>query len=378
MKKKLGNIIGVMTSPIGDAGLTPLSNLMKILSEIYPEIVLLTANSGFTRFKAQHKYVVHGFYHKSGNNIISRLLNYLISQLKLTILLIKSQPDTKMWLFFIGGDLLILPIITAKLLKKDVVIMLAGDASPSSNQFRSNFYRFRKLITKITYRLADHIILYSPRLMIEYDLSKYKEKIIYARHHNIDTTKFYSTKSVAEREKIVGYVGRFSREKGILNLLEAISQIDDELKFLIIGGGKLDDEVKHKVISGQMSDHVELIDWVPNEILPDYLNEMKLLVLPSFTEGLPNIMLEAMACGTPVLATPVGAIPDIIVDDFTGFLMENNSPRCIAENIVRALNSSRLEQIADCGRQFIEGNFKFESVVTQWKKMVDEMNHGAE
>jgi hypothetical protein len=67
------------------------------------------------------------------------------------------------------------------------------------------------------------------------------------------------------------------------------------------------------------------------------------MVIPSFTEGLPNIMLEAMACGTPVLATPVGAISDIIRDSETGFIMENNSPKCIIENVNRVIGSSELE-----------------------------------
>ncbi|HQE50035.1 MAG TPA: glycosyltransferase family 4 protein, partial [Fervidobacterium sp.] len=82
------------------------------------------------------------------------------------------------------------------------------------------------------------------------------------------------------------------------------------------------------------------------------------------------IMLEAMACGTPVLATPVGAIPDVIIDGETGFIMENNSPECIAENVIRALNSPDLERIAGNGRRFVEENFTFEKVVENWKRVL--------
>lgn len=58
-------------------------------------------------------------------------------------------------------------------------------------------------------------------------------------------------------------------------------------------------------------------------------------VLPFYTKELSNIMLEAMACGTPLLATPVGAILDVIRDGETGFIMEDNSPECTARNVMQ-------------------------------------------
>ena len=71
-----------------------------------------------------------------------------------------------------------------------------------------------------------------------------------------------------------------------------------------------------------------------------------------------------------MLATPVGAIPDIIIDGKTGFIMENNSPECIAENVIRALSSPDLERIAEAGRRFVEENFTFERTVENWKEIL--------
>ena len=94
-----------------------------------------------------------------------------------------------------------------------------------------------------------------------------------------------------------------------------------------------------------------------------YLNHLRIFVLPSYTEGLANIMLEAMACGTPVLATPVGAVPDVIVDGKTGFIMENSSPECIAANVIRALEHPDLEGVSLRARALVEREYTFERAV---------------
>jgi len=107
--------------------------------------------------------------------------------------------------------------------------------------------------------------------------------------------------------------------------------------------------------------------------MPRYLNEAKLVVLPSYGEGLPNIVLEAMACGTPVLATPVGGIPDVIQNGDTGFIMKNNSPACIAENVMRALEHPDLETIVKNARALVEQEFTYEGAMERWKEILEEL-----
>jgi glycosyltransferase involved in cell wall biosynthesis len=84
-------------------------------------------------------------------------------------------------------------------------------------------------------------------------------------------------------------------------------------------------------------------------------------------------MLEAMACGTPILASPVGAIPDLIKDGETGFIMADNSPECIARNIIRALNHPYLEKIADNGRALVEKEFTFEKAVERYRELLNSL-----
>ena len=227
-------------------------------------------------------------------------------------------------------------------------------------------------IFKINCYLTNKIILYSPNLIKEWNLEKYRHKIFIAHEHFLDFDKFKIEKPVDERDNLVGYVGRLGGEKGILNFLEAIPDVleaRNEVAFLIGGDGQLRPQVEE--CTGKLDGKVKFVGWIPHDELPRYLNELRLLVIPSYTETGPYIAFEAMACGTPVLGTPVGLMSDMINDGETGFIMENNSPECIAENIIRALNHPNLEQIAQNARELVEREFTFEKAVEGYRKIVN-------
>jgi glycosyltransferase involved in cell wall biosynthesis len=276
------------------------------------------------------------------------------------------------------GEGLLLPVLTLKLLRKNIILSLASSA-PKMIEAKKNIpllSRMTKFLELINFILSDKIILYSPKLVKEWNLEKYKNKISIAHRHFLDFDKYKIKMKFDDRDNLVGYIGRLSEEKGVLNFVEAVPEILEgicEIRFLIGGDGQLRDEIEKNISKENLNDKIELTGWIPHDALPDYLNELKLVILPSYTEGLPNLMLEAMACGTPVLATLVGAIPDIIKDGETGFVMENNSPECIAENVVRALEHSNSEEIVKNARELVEKEFTYEAAVERYKKVLEEL-----
>jgi glycosyltransferase involved in cell wall biosynthesis len=340
---------------------------MYIVAGVVEKVTFETDFSGTTFIK---KYDIE---HTGRIGTLRRVANYSWTQLKICFRLVKIAEKVDIWIFFLGGENLLLPMLAAKISGRKVLLVLGG-ASGKIAEFRGDSCHVPlKCIFKINCILSNRIILYSENLIKEWNLEKYKNKIYVAHRHFIDFDEFKIKKEFDERDNLVGYIGRLSEEKGVLNFVKAIPEISkekDDLEFLIGGDGQLCDKIKKHLDENNLNDKVNLAGWISHDKLPDYLNELKLVVLPSYTEGLPNIMLEAMACGTPVLATSVGGVPDVIKDGKTGFILENNSPECIAENIERLLNHPALAGIIKNARELVEKEFTYEAAVERYRKIL--------
>ena len=275
---------------------------------------------------------------------------------------------------------LTIPIGILKLFGKETILNLAA-SSPmmiGSHAYIPLIKRIERQLESINYFIADKIILYSTRLVSEWKLENYADKILFASEHLINSEEFCCSMKLGHRDTIVGYIGRLSEEKGILNLIGAIEilRISEEINFIIGGDGPLKNQLLEYISANKLGDRVKYVGWISHSELPNYLNRIKLLVLPSYTEGLPNIMLEAMACETLVLATPVGAIPDYLADGTNGFIMKDNSPNCIADSIGHALNHPDKELIASNARDLIIHEFTLDSAICKWRKIVEKFESG--
>jgi glycosyltransferase involved in cell wall biosynthesis len=223
-----------------------------------------------------------------------------------------------------------------------------------------------KLSEKVTLQLADQIDVESESATHFLGLDEYTEKISINGAPYIDRDLFFSTKPFDERNNVIGYVGRLTESKGIMNFVGSIPlliQRFKDLRFVIIGEGVLQARITEELERENVSSYVTCTGWVPHEALPRYLNDLKILVFPSYSEGLPGVVQEAMSCGVIVLATNVGAIPDLINEGESGFILEDNTPGGISENISHIIENQNLSLITKQAEKVIEKEYVYEAMV---------------
>jgi glycosyltransferase involved in cell wall biosynthesis len=364
--------ICIITSPfLLNASLHPLSNLTQILSSLSDNLTVITGGSSIDlKFPSNtHACLINSH---NINNML-KPLTLLYYHFKIVIK-IASLKNIDICIFFMGERTLTIPILMSKLLGKKVIYMSSGSLINPFQKNKNISVKIMNIFENINLLLSDRIIIYSKRLILEKDYKRFENKIIIAHEHYKDTEKFKIETDINSRNILIGYIGRFSKEKGILNFLKAIPIIinqNSDSKFIIIGEGELQDIITEFINQNSLSNKVEVMGWIPHDDLKIYLNKIKLIIVPSYTEGIPNVMLEAMACGSIVLATPVGAIPDIIRDGESGFIMEDNSPLSIASNINRALNYPDLEKIIKNSRHILVNDFNFDKNVDDWRQILE-------
>lgn len=144
-----------------------------------------------------------------------------------------------------------------------------------------------------------------------------------------------------ERKNQIIFVGSLISIKNIEGLMNAFSifrQKETSYQLLIVGSGHLKEKLQQKALELDLGSAVQFLGQLSHIDLSRHLNESKLLVLPSLSEGWGNVLHEAMGCGTPVIGSNLGGIPEIISNDNIGFLIDPKSSEDIAIKLNLAVN----------------------------------------
>lgn len=351
--------------------------------------VFLSSGEGFedlkrsgqdTRFK---KYYLENYAKKFEKVYVFSYLNEKYDDLPKNVFLIPNNSNLHRYLYG-----LLIPFIHRKILKEcDVTraFHLLGTLPAIVNKvffgksfvynYGYDYIAFAKIdkkyfqiplivvISFLANLFADKIIAVTPAIF------KYlpRNKMIYLPN-GVDTNIFKAAKKTDNKRKIVLSVGRLEKQKNYQSLIKALSGM--EVKLILIGKGSLKEELI-KLAEVKMVDLV-IIDQVGNEDLPKYYNQADIFVLPSFNEGFAKVLIEAMACKLPVIASKVGGLREIIKDGLTGLFCTTDESS-IREKVIYLIdNPKKAESLARNGREDVVKNYDINILIEKEIQILNE------
>ncbi|MCC6004455.1 MAG: glycosyltransferase family 4 protein [Thermofilum sp.] len=367
----------------------PLSEVSEVLSLIASELYAIRrSNSKLEFYEAKKGKQLLSFKLPSNN-----VLRFIITQITYAYIFLKVAK--KIHVLIVNQETLepCLTSLLAKLAGKKVIERLGGSRSYlayftllSPNPFLLKISAILSLASlKFSLAISDAIVLNCRALLKDNLYQMYKDKIYVIP--NAPPRNFYNvfkvTKEYHRRDFIVGYVAAFTLAKGVASLVHAakiVARKNPNVKFIFLGDWQRSHPpflgpLLRKTIEGEAN--IVFLGSIPHYKVARYMNEMRLLVLPSYTEGTPKVVLEAMACGTPVLATPVGCIPEILANGEHGYIISGRSSEILAEEILKALFNPRNESLSKKIRKYVMNIYNFEQSLKLWIELLKKLENNA-
>jgi glycosyltransferase involved in cell wall biosynthesis len=191
---------------------------------------------------------------------------------------------------------------------------------------------------------------------------------------NLVNTSVFSPSISQLRNNDIPYiltVGRLAPRKGLedlINCAEIVKLLGYKIRFLIAGEGPLEQKISRMIRSKDLESTVHLLGLVSNRnMLVDLYRNSTTYLHPAHYEGLPTVVLEAMACGVPVVATTVSGIPDVIENNVNGILVSSHAPDQLANGIIKIIQNRDLgKQLGQNARDTILNRYSCEIVAQNY------------
>jgi glycosyltransferase involved in cell wall biosynthesis len=271
-----------------------------------------------------------------------------------------------------------------RILKKRAVLLLPGTLPLERRGLKAGLYKW--ILSRAIFA-ADLLILYTPLMLprVKAFLPRLKEDKVKYLHNAVNVERFKPgepdekilAKYLTPRpKKLLLYVGLISRMKGISDLMRAFARIAEEepKAILVLAGreeGSYASEVKALVKKLGLEGSVEFLGPVPNEDVVHLMRACDLFLLSSRSEGIPRAVLEAMACGKPVVATRVAGVQEAVRDGETGYTVEVGDVDGLAEAALRLLRDEELRmRLGKNARLMVEEEFSYEKVMPKLAELI--------
>ena len=258
-----------------------------------------------------------------------------------------------------------------------LIITNHGLISASAPAWLNTLYKHT--FSRATFHIADHIICYTDIEKKNIEKLGIDPKKISVIHNGVDTSLF--TPGASEKttcRKQILWVGRYVPGKGVGYLIEAFSRVREKIPgahLVLVGEGPEKSAIEDMIKNLYLQSSVTLIDYLDNAELPGIYKNSDLFVLPSLMEGVPRTILEAMACGVPVVTTDLPHLVNII--DGAGLVVPPKDPALLSDAILTILEDVPLaETMSQRGRNKIELEYSWENTVGKTLALYEAVFYG--
>lgn len=278
-----------------------------------------------------------------------RLLTYVIS-IFFNLIILSRKYDFDILHAHSAIPTGLIGVIVAKILKKPIFITVHG---MDINNFENSSI-FKRLIT-FSLNNCTKTIAVSDNLAKKMRYLKINQNKIVILRNAVDTNRFKPLRNknlrkyykIEDDEILILFVGYLDTFKGIFELIDAfgeIKQIYNNIKLMIIGNGPKKHELENRVLALDLEKSVMFTGNLKPDEMHSYYQAADIFTLPSYTEGLPLAVLEAMSCGIPVIASNVGGIPEIIRNNENGFLIPPRNNKILKDKLIILIDNDRLRE----------------------------------
>jgi glycosyltransferase involved in cell wall biosynthesis len=260
------------------------------------------------RLHIHHTSIVFGFRH---HRVLYTNLFQIIKQVRPHFVLAAHAPENYATLQLLAARKFLLPSMR-------IGLFASRNIDLPSVGFPFKLAFANQLCDSLAARSKVDVIYHRPQAY-GHLYKRYADRTVYVPHH-VDCSVFTPEQAVAKRGKfMIGYVGRLTESKGVDILIEAVAKLSEEPHLTILGEGPESRELHSLVQKRGLVTRVQFGSSVPYAIMPRVLNQLDVLVLPSretahWKELFGRILIEAMACGVPVVASNSGGIPEVVGD----------------------------------------------------------------
>lgn len=303
-------------------------------------------------------------------NIISQLLFYLQFLIQYICLLVKDNDIKLVHIHTASRGSFLRKSISfyiAKFFKKKVII----------NIHPINFINFYNNSSNLVKKFIENVLNKSDLILVLSKTIKTKLTNI-CQNSNIEILynpvllkEFHHISS--DKIRIV-FMGNLNKNKGVYDIIEAAKYIKNPNVIInLYGDGDLD-EFKKLIAKNNLENKVKIKGWIRGEQKDIAFAESDIYILPSYTEGLPMSILEAMAAKLPVISTPIGGIPETIYDGVNGFLIQPGDCKALAEKIDLLANDKELrEKMGQESYKIAKEKFDIEIIIKQLQEIYDDL-----